>query len=341
MNKYTSYMKEQLINLLNIDSPTGFTRQVSQYLMDEYTRLGYEPQLTVKGGVMVDLGGEGNGIMLLAHADTLGGMVAEIKANGRLRIVGLGGLNANNIETENCRVYTRDGKVVEGTIQLINASTHVNTNYSATARSLDTVEVVLDDVADTKEAVKALGIQNGCFVCLDPRTRFTDTGYIKSRFLDDKLCVAVLLAYAKYLKEENVVLPRKIYQHITVFEEVGHGANAPLPADVVEMLAVDMGCVGVGLECTERQVSICAKDGRGPAHLDVVEGLIAAAQKADVDYAVDVFYNYSSDSDAAMAAGANAKHGHMGPGVYASHSYERAHMDAVEGTFRVLQAYIA
>ena len=340
MKKYTDYIIEQMKQLLAIDSPTGFTAKVAAYLLKEYTRLGYQPWQTKKGGVAVCLGGEGEPVSLMAHTDTLGAMVAEVKANGRLRLTPLGGLNANNTETENCRVYSFDGSVYEGTIQLEDASIHVNGEFGNIKRSFDTIEVVLDENVHTKEDVHKLGIENGCMVCVEPRTRVTASGYIKSRFLDDKLSAAILLGYAKYIKEENIVLKRKVYEHITVFEEVGHGACAPVAEDIEELLSVDMGCIGKGLECDEHQVSICVKDSGGPYHYDVVRKLIATAQANGISYAADVYPHYGSDADAAMSAGADAKHGLIGPGVYASHGYERSHADAVENTLRLLVAYL-
>lgn len=340
MKKYMDYVLEQLKNLLAIDSPSGFTDKVTDYLTEEYTSLGFTPKKTVKGGVITCLGGEGDAILLMAHTDTLGAMTAEIKPNGRLRITPVGGFNANNAETENCRVYTLDGHCYEGTIQLANASTHVNGKYQSTDRTFDSVEVVLDENVKTKEDVQALGIENGSFVCADPRTRITASGYLKSRFLDDKLSTAILLGYAKYVKEENVALPRKVYQHITVFEEVGHGACASIPSDVTELLSVDMGCVGDGLECTEHQVSICVKDSHGPYHYQVVKALIEAAKANHIDYAADVYPHYGSDADAALGAGIDARHGLIGPGVYASHGYERSHVDGAENTLKLLKAYI-
>ena len=267
--KYIEYILKQAEALLAIDSPSGFTEKVTDYLCEEYKRLGYKPVKTKKGGVLVEIGGKGNAVLTMAHVDTLGGMVAEIKINGRLRLTKVGGLNANNIETENCRIYTLDGKVYEGTVQLTDASIHVNGDYQKSERTFDSVEVLLDEKVSSKEDVKALGIENGSFVCMDPRTRITESGYIKSRFLDDKLSTAILLGFAKYVKDEDLKLSRKVYQHITVFEEVGHGACASAPEDVEELLSVDMGCVGEGLECTDRQVSICVKDGHGPYHYDV------------------------------------------------------------------------
>lgn len=170
----------------------------------------------------------------------------------------------------------------------------------------------------------------GDFVCFDPRTTVTKTGYIKSRFLDDKLSVGILLGYAKYLKEENITTERMVYQHITVYEEVGHGGAASIPEGVTEVISVDMGCVGDGLSCKETQVSICAKDSRGPYNYDVVTGLIKAAKDNDLDFAVDVYPYYGSDADVALTAGYDVRHGLIGAGVYASHGYERSHKDGVK-----------
>ena len=276
----------------------------------------------------------------MAHVDTLGAVVAEIKSNGRLRLSPVGGFNANNAEAHNCRVYTYDGQIYEGTIQLADASLHVNKEYSTTQRTFQSVEVVLDEPVTSKDDVKALGITNGCFVCADPNLVVTNSGYIKSRFLDDKLSAAILLGYAKYIRENNITPLRKVYQHMTVFEEVGHGACASIPEDVTELLSVDMGCVGDGLECTERQVSICAKDGHGPYNYQVTTGLVNAAKKDSIDYAVDIYPFYGSDADAALSAGKDARHGLIGAGVYASHGYERSHKDGVVNTFRLLCSYL-
>lgn len=340
--KYLDYIVEQTKAVLAVDSPTGYTKEAVAYLCEEYKKLGYEPIVTVKGGVLVDLGpADGkDAILVEAHADTLGAMVAEIKGNGRLRLTPLGGLNPNNAEAENCHVITRSGKKYEGTFQLVNASIHVNGKYNDTKRTYDDMEVVLDEVVTDKKGAMDLGIMVGDIVAFEPRTRITETGYIKSRFLDDKLSVGILLGFAKWLKEENITPSRKIYQHITVYEEVGHGACGTVPSDVTEILSVDMGCVGNGLECTERQVSICAKDGRGPYNYEVVGALIDAAKRANVDFAVDVYPHYSSDADAALTAGYDVRHGLIGAGVYASHGYERSHVDGVRNTFELLKEYL-
>ena len=341
--KYVEYMVEETKKILAIDSPSGYTAEVADYVMKAYQKLGYEPKLTTKGGVLVALGGKDkkNAVMLEAHIDTLGAMVAQIKSDGRLRVTPIGGMNANNAEAENCIIHTRFGKkVYEGTLQLANASIHVNGDYNDKKRTFDETEIVLDEKVHSREDVEALGIMTGDIVCFDPRTTVTESGYIKSRFLDDKLSVGILLGYARYLKEENVTPERMIYQHITVFEEVGHGGAASIPEGVTEVISVDMGCVGDGLACEETQVSICAKDSHGPYHYDVVTGLIAAAKREELDFAVDVYPHYGSDADVALTAGYDVRHGLIGAGVYASHGYERSHVDGVKNTFKLLCAYL-
>ncbi|MBR1848622.1 MAG: M42 family metallopeptidase [Lachnospiraceae bacterium] len=340
--QYVDYAVEQTVNLLGIDSPTGYTEDAANYVMKEFKKLGYKPELTGKGGVLVALGGKDkkNGLLLEAHTDTLGGMVCEIKSNGRLRVSPLGGLNPNNTETENVRVVTKFDGDYEGTFQLENASIHVNGDYSDTKRTWDSMEVVLDEKVKSKEDTEKLGIAIGDIVCFDPRTRVTSKGYIKSRFLDDKLSVGILLAYAKYLKTEKVTPERAIYVHVTVYEEVGHGGCASVPEGVTEAISVDMGCAGGHMTCDETQVSICAKDSGGPYAYEIVKGLIEAAKKEKADYAVDVYPHYGSDVEATLRAGYDVKHGLIGAGVYASHGYERSHKDGVENVLRLLVGYI-
>lgn len=337
----TNYAVEQLKKLCEIDSPSGFTDRAADYLIGELAAMGYSPEKTRKGGVTVCLGGHGenNGLLLMAHVDTLGAVVQEVKGNGRLRLSNVGGLNANNCEAENCRIYTRGGKVYTGTLQLCNASLHVNKEYNNIKRGFDTTEVVIDENVKSADETRALGIEAGDFVCFDPRTVVTESGYIKSRFLDDKLSAAVLLAFAKELKEKNEQPNRKVYLHFTVYEEVGHGAAAFVPDDVSEIISVDMGCVGDGLTCTEREVSICAKDSGGPYNYAVTTALVNAAKESGAAYAVDVYPAYGSDAEAALSAGYDVRHGLIGPGVYASHGYERSHVDGVENTLKLLWKY--
>ena len=338
---YAQFAVEQACALLAIDSPTGFTARAAEWVKNAFSSLGFAASITQKGGVLVDLGGSDseNALMLEAHADTLGGMVAEVKENGRLRLTNLGGMRAENGETENVRVYTRSGAVIEGTLQLCNASVHVNSSY-AVARTFANTEVVLDEDVSSADDTRALGIEEGDIVCFDPRTRVTASGYIKSRFLDDKLSVGILLGYAKYLRDSHITPCRRVYAHITVYEEVGHGGSGSLPAGVTEAVSVDMGCVGDGLRCTESMVSICAKDSGGPYSYEVVGRLIDAAKAEGADYAVDIYPSYGSDVEATLHAGYDIRHGLIGAGVYASHGYERSHIDGVWNTLKVLKGFI-
>ena len=341
-NKYADYSWDKTAELLAIPSPTGYTEMAAEWVAKQFKDLGFETVPTTKGGVLADLGGgdSEDALLLEAHADTLGGMVSEIKQNGRLKLTPLGGMNPNNGETENVTVITRDGRQYEGTLQLCNASIHVNGDYSKTERTWNTVEVVPDEDVKTGADTRALGIEVGDIVAFDPRTRRTASGYLKSRFLDDKLSVGIILGLAKYIKDEHVTLKRRVYVHVTVYEEVGHGGSASVPAGVTEAISVDMGCVGDGLGCTERQVSICAKDSGGPYSYSVVGKLIDAAKAENADYAVDVYPHYGSDVEATLRSGYDIKHGLIGAGVYASHGYERSHIDGVYNTLKVLCGYL-
>ena len=339
---YAEYAWERTAALLAIDSPTGYTAKAAVWVKEAFEKMGFSAKITEKGGVLADLGGEDseNGLLLAAHSDTLGAMVAQIKGNGRLRLTPLGGMNPNNAETENVWVYTRSGKVIDGTCQLCNASVHVNPDYSTAKRDWNSLEVVLDENVSSGEDVRKLGIEVGDVVCFEPRTRRTASGYLKSRFLDDKLSVGILLGFAKYLSDNSIIPARRTWVHVTVYEEVGHGGSASVPAGITEAISVDMGCVGDGLQCTERQVSICAKDSGGPYSYEVVGKLIDAAKKTGADYAVDVYPFYGSDVEATLRSGVDIRHGLIGAGVYASHGYERSHVDGVANTLKLLKAYL-
>ena len=339
--KYAYFAVEKAKEILAIDSPTGYTDNAARFVKNEFEALGFNAFITEKGGVAVEIGGkdEKNALLLEAHLDTLGGMVAEIKSDGRLRITPLGGLNGFNTEGENCRIITRKNGVYEGTFLLVNPSIHVNGEFNKTDRTFSNMEVVIDEDVKNAEDVKKLGIGNGDIVAFDTRTVVTKSGYIKSRFLDDKLSVASILGFAKLLKNEKLEPERKIYLHITVYEEVGHGA-ASVPFDgITEVLSVDMGCVGDGLLCTEKQVSICAKDSGGPYSYGMTSRLIEAAEKTGADYAVDIYPHYGSDAEATLRAGHDFRHGLIGPGVYSSHGYERSHIAGVENTIRLLTGF--
>ena len=329
-------MLKELRNLIAIDSPTGFTKAAAAHLVERLRAFGYSPEVTNKGCVLCCLGGDGRPVVFSAHVDTLGGMVAEVKGNGRLRLTKIGGMNANNAECENAKVYTRDGKVYEGCMQMNDPSVHVNGDYSKQERNWDNMELVLDEFVSSKNETEALGIATGDYVCFDPRFTVTEKGYIKSRFLDDKLSAAILLHLAERVGKGEVKLARKVYLYFTVFEEVGHGCSSGIPSDAVDIISIDMGCVGQGLACREHQVSICVKDSHGPYNYDLTGEIIEAAKRLKLDFALDVYPYYGSDADAALDAGYDLRHGLIGAGVYASHGYERSHVNGAENTYKLI-----
>ena len=299
--------------------------------------MGYEPELSRKGNVFVTLGGEGEPLVLAAHVDTLGAMVRSIKDNGRLRPTTLGGHVWSTADGENCTIHTRDGKVYTGVVLNTEPSAHVADKKVETLE--ENMEILLDEPVSTKAETLALGIQTGDIIAMDPRTVITESGYIKSRFLDDKLSASILLGIAKIVKDESLSFHRKVSLLFTVYEEVGHGGSF-VPEDTTEMISVDMGCVGADLGCTERMVSICAKDSGGPYNYDLITELSNIAKEEQLDYAIDVYPHYGSDVEATLHAGYDICHGLIGPGVYASHNYEHSHLDGVKNTFLLLTTYI-
>jgi putative aminopeptidase FrvX len=289
----------------------------------------------------VDIGGDGDAVVLAAHVDTLGAMVRALKSNGRLRFTKIGGYPGNNVEAETCIIHTREGKAYTGTFQMNEPAAHVNADLAKDKRDDKNLEVVIDEKVSNPEEVKKLGISAGDFISLDPRTMITKSGYIKSRHLDDKASAGVLLGLAQLVADGEIHLNRKVYLLFTTYEEVGHGASAGIPDDVTEMISVDMGAVGDDLETDELKVSICAKDSGGPYDYDVTNRLIHLAKEHKLNYAVDIYPYYGSDVEATLRAGFDLKHALIGPGVSASHGYERTHREGLENTLKLLALYLS
>ena len=337
MNSHMNFIKEQLYTLTSIPSPSSFTTKVTDYLLSELSSLGYSPERSNKGNVFVTLGGSGSPLVLAAHVDTLGAMVRSIKENGRLRPTTIGGHQWSTADGENCTIHTRDGRVYTGVVLNKEPSSHVADQKTELIE--ENMEILLDENVASDQDTLALGIQTGDIIAMDPRTVVTESGYIKSRFLDDKLSAAILLGLARAVREDAWKLNRKVSLLFTVYEEVGHGGSA-VPDDTKEMISVDMGCVGSDLGCTERMVSICAKDSGGPYNYDLITALSNLAKEKKLDYAIDIYPHYGSDVETTLRAGYDIRHGLIGPGVYASHNYERSHMDGVRNTFELLKAYV-
>jgi putative aminopeptidase FrvX len=337
------YIVDQLVRLCTTPSPTGDTKAIIGYLEQEFGRLGLTTQVTNKGGLLAALTGtdDERQRVLSGHVDTLGAMVSEIKANGRLRFTNIGGYMLHSVEGEHVEIHTADGHAYTGTILSTQPSTHVwGQEAHKLERKVENMEVRLDEKVQNKDDVKQLGISVGDFISFDPRTEVTKSGFIKTRHLDDKASVAVMLGVAKYFQENNLRPAATTHFFITNFEEVGHGASFGTPQKTVEFIAVDMGCIGDGLGGNEFAVSICAKDGGGPYDLGIRRRLVRLAERNNIPYAVDIFPFYGSDAGPALRAGNDIRAGLIGPGVDASHAHERTHQTALLATGNLLIAYL-
>ncbi len=343
MNINVDYSIQKLVNLLNIPSPSGNTENAISYVETIFNNLGINTYRTNKNALIATIKGKHTDreVTLSAHIDTLGGMVKEIKSNGRLKLFQVGGYVWSTIEGEYCTIETSNGEKYTGTILTTKASSHVHGNETTKLeRNENTMEIRIDENVNSIEDVEKLGIAVGDYIFFDPRTTVTESGYIKSRHLDDKAGVASLLGIAKYLVDNNITPKYTTNFFISNYEEVGHGASASLPEKTFEFLAVDMAAPGEGQTSNEHSVTICAMDSTGPYDLELRKRLIDLAEKNNIDYKVDIYPYYGSDGSVALRAGHDFKVGLIGPGVDASHSFERTHKTAIENTIKLGIAYL-
>lgn len=327
--------------LLSMDSTTGFYEESQRQLCALLDEMGFPYEIVHKGGVIANLGGEGDALCITAHLDDIGLMVRHLNADGTLNVCPVGGLYPFYCVTENVRVHTRDGKVYTGTICRTPNSIHVTEEELRTTLPdfRTNVCVVLDENVKNAEDVRALGIETGDSIALEPRFVYAN-GYLKSRFVDDKACAAVLLTLMKALKEERILLKRKVYAYFAYYEEIGHGTTV-LPADVRDMIAVDIAPTGPDQNSDERKVSIFAKDSRYPYHWGLTNELRQTAIDAGVDYVMDIFTpHYGTDCDVTLTAGYDIRHAAIGPGTANSHGYERTHIQGLRAVYELLLAYL-
>ena len=336
-----SYCLEVFERLLGADSTTGQYEEVQQLVCSILDELGLPYRTIRKGGVIAELGGEGEPLVVTAHLDDIGLMVRHINADGTLNVCAVGGLYPFYCVTENVRIHTRDGRVFTGTVCRTPNSIHVTEeelrNVLPDFRT--NVCVVLDENVSSADDVRALGIDTGDIIALDPRFTLAN-GYVKSRFVDDKACAAVLLAAMKAIKDEGIQLKRKVYAYFAVYEEIGHGTTW-LPEDTADILAIDIAPTGPDQNSDERKVSIFAKDSRFPYHWAMTNELRDCAIEAGIDYVMDIFTpHYGTDCDPSLQAGYDIRHAAIGPGTANSHGYERTHVDGLRNTYDLLLAYL-
>ncbi|MBP2076548.1 M42 family metallopeptidase [Oceanobacillus polygoni] len=334
--------KELIKQLVSIPSPSGNTFKVIQFVEQFLQELNVETKRNRKGGLIATLPGANKDEhrMLTAHVDTLGAMVKEVKSNGRLRLDLIGGFRYNSIEGEYCEIHTSNGEVITGTILMHQTSVHVYKDAGDAKRDQVNMEVRIDAKVESAEEVRALGVEVGDFVSFDPRVQLTDNGFIKSRHLDDKASVGILLQLIKRMKQEEITLPYTTHFLISNNEEIGYGGNSNITPETVEYLAVDMGAMGDGQSTDEYTVSICAKDATGPYHYGLRKHLVELAEANDIGYQLDIYPFYGSDASAAIRAGHDIIHGLVGPGIDSSHAFERTHENSLIQTENLLYHYV-
>jgi putative aminopeptidase FrvX len=337
---------EETLNLLkelvSIPSPSGNTDEVITYVENLFKEWSVETKRNRKGGLIATLPGrdQQNHRMLTAHVDTLGAIVKEIKPSGRLKLDLIGGFKYNSIEGEYCEIETSSGKKYTGTILMHQTSVHVYKDAGKAERNQDNMEVRLDEKVKTADEVRALGIEVGDFVSFDPRVQITPSGFIKSRHLDDKASVAILLQLIRQVKDEQIDLPYTTHFLISNNEEIGYGGNSNVTPETVEYLAVDMGAMGDGQSTDEYTVSICVKDASGPYHYGLRKRLTQLAVDNNIGYKLDIYPFYGSDASAAIRSGHDIIHGLIGPGIDSSHAFERTHKESIENTAKLLYHYV-
>lgn len=337
----TESVLETIRELTAIPSPSGNAYKAIAYVEDIAQELGFSTQTTNKGALIITVEGEETERQrcITAHVDTLGAMVKEIKEDGRLALSLIGGYSYNAIEGEYCEIETRSGETYSGTICLHETSVHVYRDNDQIPRNQEHMEVRIDEKVTSEEETKQLGIQVGDFVSLNPRTEITQSGFIKSRHLDDKASVAMIIEFLKKISKDDLKPPYTTQFYISNNEEIGYGANASIDPEIEELIAFDMGALGDGQSSDEYTVSICAKDSQGPYHKHLTDQLVSLCEQQNIPYQIDIYPYYGSDASAALRAGVDVRHALFGAGIESSHAMERTHIDSLKATQALLEAY--
>lgn len=340
--RYRQELMDTAAALLAVDSPTGFTHHAISFIQERAQALGYETRQTNKGGLVVSVPGREHTrkVGIAAHVDTLGLMCRAITEKGELMFTKIGAPLLQTLDGEYCRIHTRTGAVYTGTVLSLSPSIHVFDDAATRPRDEQNMYVRLDMPVYSRQDVLDLGIEVGDFICIDPKTTVTDSGYLKSRFIDDKGPAAALLTLLKAMGDTGFVPRYDTQLHFSIYEEVGHGGSEIDP-ELSELLVVDMGCIGGDLRCTEQMVSIGLKDSSGPYDYEMTTRLMTLARENGIPYAADVYPHYGSDAEAAWHAGGHMRAALIGPGVHASHGMERTHWDGLKAMLQLVELYLS
>lgn len=341
METNINYTLKVLEEIVNIPSPTGYCKKVMNQIEKIAEENGCKVTQNKKGNRIIEIEGTDNSrcIGIPVHVDTLGAMVRSINSDGTLKISSIGGNMFSTLDGEYCKIHTRSGKVYTGTLLSTSPAVHVFTDARSKERNEENMMVRLDEIVKCKEDVQALEIGAGDFISIEPKFIVTSSGFVKSRYLDDKAGTACALSLIEMFNRLKTKPKFNVKIIISSYEEVGHGCSS-IPDDIDELVAIDMGCIGLDLSCTEQDVSICAKDGSGPYDYDITGKLIELSKKYNLNYAVDIYPMYSSDVSASLKGGNDIRGGLIGPGVHASHGMERTHVDGLENTIKLMYAYL-
>lgn len=336
--EYTLKLLEEIIN---IPSPTGYCRNVMSHIDKVAHECGYTVSRNNKGNRIIEIEGIDKGYCtgIPVHVDTLGAMVRSVNSEGKLKITSIGGNMFSTLDGEYCKIHTRCGKTYTGTMLSTSPAVHVYPDAKSKERTEENMMVRLDEKVKNKEDVEELGICTGDFISIEPKFTVTPSGFVKSRYLDDKAGTACALSLMEMFNRLEMKPKHNVKIIVSSYEEVGHGCSN-IPQDIDELVGIDMGCVGLDLSCTEQDVSICAKDSSGPYDYDMTGRLIELAKNHNLNYAVDIYPMYGSDVSASLKGGNDIKGALIGPGVHASHGMERTHVEGIENTIKLIFAYL-
>ena len=337
------YMKTTLKALLSIPSPSGYTDNIVRYCVGELEQLGLPCRITRRGGIRATIAGREKfpRCAIVAHLDTIGAMVKQLKPNGRLEMMPIGHWSSRFAEGCRVTIFTdRDGPK-RGTILPLKASGHTfNEEIDTQPVSWENIEIRTNDFARNEAELRAEGYDVGDFVAIDPGTEFTSDGFIVSRHLDDKAGAAAVLAAAKAITQSGVPIPTDCNLIFTISEEVGTGASSVLHGNTAELVAVDNATQAPGQNSRERGVTIAMMDSSGPFDYHLTHKLLALCEQHGLEHQRDVFKYYRCDAAAAVEAGNDLRVALVCFGLDASHGYERAHITGLSTLTQLLALYM-